>query len=105
MRNAEWEKLPASRAFALILLPAILFVAWQAFVRPLGYDGVFNFEVRARLALENGGSIPREFFSDPSRATMHAEYPLFVPLNQLWVYLCAGAVSYTHLTLPTKRIV
>lgn len=90
LRRAQWETLPGARTFAVILLAAILIVAWQAFARPLGADGVFNFEVRARLAWENGGAIPREFFSDPSRNLLHASYPLFVPLNQLWIYLCLG---------------
>ena len=25
--------------------------------------------------------------------------------SKSWAYVCLGAVSYTHLTLPTKRIV
>jgi hypothetical protein len=90
LRKAQWEWLPGGREFLILLLVAMLVVVWQAFARPLGGDGVFNFEVRARLGWENGGSIPKEFYSDPSRASMHASYPLFVPLNQLWIYLCLG---------------
>jgi hypothetical protein len=90
LRKSEWETLPGGRVFTMVLLPAILIVAWQAFARPFGGDGLFNFEFRARLAWETGGVVPVEFYADRSRVFLHPDYPRFVPLNQLWIYLCVG---------------
>lgn len=90
LRKAEWTALPGTRVFLMALLPAVLIVGWQAFARPLGGDGLFNFEFRGRVAWEAGGGVPVEFFADRSRLFLHPDYPLFVPLNQLWIYLCAG---------------
>jgi hypothetical protein len=95
LRKAPWQSVSGARLFAGLLSVTLLFVAWQAFVQPLSGDGIFNFEVRARLALQYGGSIPREFFSDASRAWMHQSYPLFVSLNELWLYLCLGESHQT----------
>jgi hypothetical protein len=78
-----------SLRFFTALLPLLIVVGWQAANHPLTSDGL-NFEVRAQLAALHGGHIPDTFFSDPSRGWMHPSYPLFLPMNQAWIYLCAG---------------
>lgn len=90
LRRVEWSAPRNGKLFAWLLLAGAVFVAWQAWALPLGGDGIFNFECRARFALENGGRIPHEFFSDPSRTWMHPGNPLFVSMNELWIYLWLG---------------
>jgi hypothetical protein len=65
-------------------------IGWQAGIHPLAADGLFNFELRAQLAALHGGQIPDAFYSDPSRTWTHPGYPLFLPLNEAWIYLCIG---------------
>ncbi|MEK7829894.1 MAG: hypothetical protein AAB401_02350, partial [Acidobacteriota bacterium] len=68
----------------------VAIVCWLSFVRVLGWDGLFNFEVKARLAFLNGGVIPLEYFSDPSRTWTLQSYPLLLPLTESWLYLWLG---------------
>jgi len=65
-------------------------VAGLSFWRVLGWDGLFNFESKARLAFLNGGAIPLEFFSDPSRTWTLQSYPLLLPLTESWLYVWLG---------------
>lgn len=84
------ELWPQSRATKLLLLVTsiqIAFVGWLCSVRVLGWDGLLNFEVKARLIFLNGGKIPLEFFSDSSRDWTHQNYPLMLPLIESWLYL------------------
>jgi hypothetical protein len=76
--------------WCLIFVPMLAAIGWQAITHPLTADGLFNFEWRAQLAAQHGGEIPVAFFSDPSRTWAHPGYPLFLPLNQTWIYLCIG---------------
>ncbi len=61
-------------------------VAWLNSVRVLGWDGLFNFEIKARLAFLNGGVLPLELLSDPSRSWTLQSYPLLLPLTESWLY-------------------
>ena len=65
-------------------------ISWLAFHLTLGWDGLIVWEVKARLACLNGGVVPIDFFSDPSRYRMHPEYPLFLPLVETWIYSWLG---------------
>jgi hypothetical protein len=92
---ARWRRagpiaLPGGGWFVAALVLILFLLGWQAGNHPLSADGLFNFEIRARLAAVQGGRVPTAFFSDPSRAWMHPNYPLFLPLNEAWVYLCLG---------------
>jgi hypothetical protein len=87
------EVLPADGAgWLLLALNAIQIsaVARIGFGRVLGWDGLFNFESKARLAFLNGGAIPIAFFSDPTRTWMLQSYPLLLPLAESWLYLWLG---------------
>jgi len=84
------EVLPAGGAgWLLLALNAIQIaaVARIGFGRVLGWDGLFNFESKARLAFLNGGAIPIAFFSDPTRTWTLQSYPLLLPLAESWLYL------------------
>ena len=77
---------------ALSMLP-LLPLAWlsmQTFRETLHWDGLFVWEVKARLAFLNDGAIPRSYFSDPLLLWSHPGYPLYLPMLDLWVYLWLG---------------
>jgi hypothetical protein len=76
-----------------IIQSAAMIVA--AMRTPLGWDAVFNFEIKARLALENSprGQLPLSYLSDASRSWSHPQYPLVVPFAELWVYSWLGHVD------------
>lgn len=67
---------------------AILLVV--SFKHTLGWDGLLNWEIKARYAFLNGGVIPQSYYSNAGRAFSHPEYPLGIPFTELWVYLWMG---------------
>ncbi len=88
------DNLNGSNKWLLVLAAMqIAVVAWLSSVRVLGWDGLFNFEIKARLAFQNGGVLPLEFFSDPSRSWTLQSYPLLLPLTQSWLYLWIGSAD------------
>ncbi|HMV84540.1 MAG TPA: hypothetical protein PLD20_06240 [Blastocatellia bacterium] len=85
--------LPAKKAVWLLLAfnaAQVCLIAWLNSIRTLGWDGLLNFEVKARAAFLNGGALPLEFFSDPSRTWTHQSYPLLLPLTESWLYSWLG---------------
>ena len=56
----------------------------------LGWDGLLVWEIKARYAFLNGGSIPLEYFTDLSRSFSHPVYPLLLPMLETWIYLWLG---------------
>ena len=56
----------------------------------LGWDGLFNWELKARYTFFNSGVLPESYYSSPGRAFSHPEYPLAIPLTELWLYLWIG---------------
>ena len=67
---------------------AIMF--YLSFVHTLGWDGLLNWEIKARYAFANGGVLPAAYFSDTGRVFSHPEYPLAIPFTELWLYLWLG---------------
>jgi len=88
-RRAEFLPVRDARCW-FAFIPMLAAIGWQAGIHPLAADGLFNFELRAQLAALHGGQIPDAFYSDPSRTWTHPGYPLFLPLNEAWIYLCIG---------------
>ncbi|MFL6531660.1 MAG: hypothetical protein ACJ8KX_14430 [Chthoniobacterales bacterium] len=80
---AEW-------LFAVVIAVQVAFVFLMVFQYPLGWDGLLNWEIKARYAFENGGALPSTYYSDASRSFSHPDYPLYLPLLELWFYLCMG---------------
>jgi hypothetical protein len=80
---------------AAVVLVQIAALAYAALRTDLGFDAVFNFELKARLAFENEtrGQIPLALFSDESRAWSHPRYPLLVPFAEFWIYAWVGRVD------------
>jgi hypothetical protein len=57
----------------------------------LGWDGLLVWDIKARYAFINGGSVPASYYSNPGRAFSHPEYPLGIPFTELWLYFWIGA--------------
>jgi len=56
-------------------------------------DGLFLWEFKARIALENGGLPPQAYFTSLYLQDTHPNYPLCLPLADVWLYLCHGGVD------------
>jgi hypothetical protein len=61
-------------------------LTWWSFNSPLGGDGLAIWDLKARLACLNGGVLPLSYFFDTTRIWSHPEYPLFLPLTEVWFY-------------------
>lgn len=89
-QRLDWRRaLPAGRcewALSLWTLTAVGIAAWVSSVRAMGWDGLFNWEIKARVAFLSGGAIPLNFYSDPTRPWTHPEYPLLLPMTEAWLY-------------------
>ena len=81
---------PFEIPFGIIITIEIGIVFYLSFVHTLGWDGLLNWEIKARYAFANGGVIPATYFSDSGRAFSHPEYPLAIPFTELWLYLWLG---------------
>lgn len=66
---------------------AIFFISSK---HTLGWDGLINWEIKARYAFLNGGSIPAQYYQSDSRVFSHPQYPLMIPMTELWLYLWMG---------------
>jgi hypothetical protein len=73
-----------------LLLVEITLLCYVSFKHTLGWDGLLNWEIKARYAFFNGGVIPGSYYSNPGRAFSHPEYPLGIPFTELWLYLWMG---------------
>ena len=85
--------LPKSRIeviLATVLCVELAVVIYLSLKNMLGWDGLLIWELKARCAYLNGGALPTAYFADASRRFSHPEYPLFLPLNETWLYLWMG---------------
>jgi hypothetical protein len=76
--------------FSTIILTQIAVVVWLSLHSILGWDGLMIWELKARLAFVNGGSVPIGYYSDIAQEWTHHEYPLFLPLTEAWWYSWLG---------------
>jgi hypothetical protein len=92
-----WVDLALSAGIALQCL-ALLVMALQT---SLGWDGLMNYEIKARILLDNqpSGRFPLSYLSDQSRVWSHQAYPLLVPLTEFWVYRWIGGAHQTLVKL------
>ncbi len=70
----------------VVLAPVVGLVV----LRPLGWDALFVWALKARAIHESNGQVPFWYFSDITRAWSHPDYPLQVPLLQAFVYDWVG---------------
>ena len=83
--SARWKVLPS-----LILLAQIIFVSFVGIRTPLSWDGLFNWEMKAKIYYEQGG-IPKELLQSDALNWAHVDYPPLLPLNQAWTYSWIGS--------------
>jgi len=83
-----------SRWFEVVLIAVIsieiAIVFYLSFAHTLGWDGLLNWEIKARYAFANGGVLPAAYLNDAGRAFSHPEYPLAIPFTELWLYFWLG---------------
>jgi hypothetical protein len=86
---------------ALILCVELAMIVAASLHSPLGWDGVFNFEMKARLIYENDpiGQLPSAYLSDTSRTWSHPQYPLMLPFAEFWVYSWLGRVDQSAIKI------
>src|ERR1041384_3063452 len=75
---------------ASLLVVELLTIFYISLKHTLGWDGLFNWEIKARYAFLNSGILPASYYSSPGRAFSHPEYPLAIPFTELWLYLWMG---------------
>jgi hypothetical protein len=75
---------------ATIVAVEITILVFVSFKHTLGWDGLLNWEMKARYAFLSGGVIPSSYYSSAGRAFSHPEYPLGIPFTELWLYLWMG---------------
>lgn len=68
----------------------ILLMFYASTGHGLGWDGLINWEVKARYAYFHDGVIPAEYYRSETRAFTHPAYPLLIPMTELWLYLWMG---------------
>jgi len=85
-RRLRWLEV----VLAAVIAIEIAVVFYLSFVHTLGWDGLLNWEIKARYAFANGGVLPSAYFSDTGRAFSHPEYPLAIPFTELWLYFWLG---------------
>src|SRR5262249_47433999 len=83
----------SDRVLWALLLVQFVAVFYCSFKHTLGWDGLLNWEFKARIAYESGGSLPSTYFADQERAFSHPEYPLGIPNLELWFYLWLGEAN------------
>lgn len=90
----------APQAIALVLVTAQLsFVTWLSLYRQsLGWDGLFNWESKARVAFLNGGAIPLQYYTS-NYDFFHRSYPPLVPLLEAWIYGFLGRMDQSAIKL------
>lgn len=88
--RVPWLRNWIERSLAIVLGLEIALVFVLTFKHTLGWDGLVIWELKARYAYLNGGTLPFDYFSDSTRSFSHPEYPLFLPMIEMWLYFWIG---------------
>ncbi len=75
-----------------ILLAQLSLVGWLGMNTTLSWDGLVNWEMKAKVFYEQGG-IPKRFLQSEALAWAHVDYPPLMPLNQAWTYGWLGGTN------------
>ncbi len=74
----------------VVLAFQIAVVTWACYRLWLGWDALLIWEFKARIAFLSGGSIPLDYYQNPTGIWTHTSYPLLLPLTEAWVYSWLG---------------
>jgi len=88
-QSVRWPH-PVELLLGVLLAFEIAVIAYLSYVHTLGWDGLLNWEIKARYAFSNDGVLPPAYFQDAGRAFSHPEYPLAIPFTELWLYFWLG---------------
>jgi hypothetical protein len=67
----------------------VLVMFYGALIHRLGWDGLLNWEIKARIAFLNDGVLPAAYYAS-ERDFSHPFYPLSIPLTEVWFYMWMG---------------
>lgn len=84
---------PGEIILLVVIAVEFVVVSVASYRHSLGWDGLLNWEIKARYAFLSGGHLPVTYYTDTSRAFSHPEYPLCLPFCELWLYLWIGQPS------------
>ncbi len=76
----------------VILLVQLSIVGWVGMNTTLSWDGLVNWEMKAKVFYEAGG-IPKRMLQSEALAWAHVDYPPLMPLNQAWTYGWIGEAN------------
>ncbi len=76
----------------VILLAQLGIVGWLGINTTLSWDGLVNWEMKAKVFYEQGG-IPKRFLQSEALAWAQVDYPPLMPLNQAWTYGWIGEAN------------
>ena len=91
-QSVRWLR-PIEFLLAALLALEIALIFYLAYVHTLGWDGLWNWEIKARYAYSNGGVLPVAYFQSEGRSFSHPAYPLAIPFTELWLYLWLGEAN------------
>jgi hypothetical protein len=77
---------------AAVLALEIILVFSVALKTPLGWDGLLDWEIKARYAFLNGNVLPAHYY-DSGRFFSHPDYPPAIPFTELWLYMWMGEAN------------
>jgi hypothetical protein len=76
-----------------LLVVEIGIIFYVARLHTLGWDGLMNWEIKARYAFSNGGVLPTAYFQNESLSFSHSSHPLAIPFTELWLYFWLGEAN------------
>ena len=69
----------------------VLYAFFKALIRPEdSFDSIGNFAFKAKMFFIEG-RVPYDLFLNKAMDIQHADYPLFVPLSQVWMSMFIGS--------------
>ncbi|MFH1753511.1 MAG: glycosyltransferase family 39 protein [Candidatus Omnitrophota bacterium] len=83
--------------FEKLLLAGIAFqlalIFFRAFLKPLeSFDSIAMYAMKSKIIFLSG-MIPRDFFTSITQRLPNPDYPLLLPLVEVWVYTFLGKIS------------
>ncbi len=100
-KNGAAPQAPGWSDLPLLVVVAGLagYVVWLGPKVCLGWDALMIWEAKARLAWQQGGTLPVTYFADADRTFSQPFYPLYLPYLEAWWYGWQGSPDQSVLWL------